>query len=207
MAKLLVPEDGQPITLGRHVKPEVPRESSAIEAIVSGSMAGVKLVVGVAALLVALLGMLALVDLILGGITWYTLGDVWSLQRVLAWVMYPFAVAIGVPPSDAVEAGRLLGERLIITELVTYLDMARVMREGGFTDPRTPVICAYALCGFAHVASLAIFVGGVSALVPERRKDIAAVGPRALLAATLACLMTGAVAGIFFHGGATVLSQ
>jgi CNT family concentrative nucleoside transporter len=118
--------------------------------------------------------------------------------------MYPFAVAIGVPPSDAVEVGRWFGERLIITKLVTYLDMARVMRESGFADPRTPVICADALCGFAHVASLASFVGGVCALVPERRKDIAAVGPRALPAAMLACLMTGAVAGIVFHGGQTL---
>ena len=72
------------------------------------------------------------------------------------------------------------------------------MSSGAFRHPRSAVVTAYALCGFAHVASLAIFVGGIAALVPERRKDLAAVGPRALLAATFACLMTGAVAGTFF---------
>ncbi len=92
----------------------------------------------------------------------------------------------------------MLGQRLVATEIPAYQQLALAMENGAFAHPRSPVVIAYALCGFAHVASLAIFVGGTAALVPERRKDLADVGPRALLAATLACLMTGAVAGTFF---------
>ncbi len=110
----------------------------------------------------------------------------WLLSAVFA----PISAAVGVPPSDAVLAGKMLGERLVATEVPAYLHLAEAMKAGGFTHPRSPVIIAYALCGFAHVASLAIFAGGIAALVPERRADLARVGPRALLAATLACLMT-----------------
>ena len=120
--------------------------------------------------------------------------------------MAPFALAMGVPSADAVSVGELLGTRLIATEVPAYLHLKAWLANGHFVDPRSPVIAAYALCGFAHIASLAIFVGGISALVPERRGDLARVGPRALLAATLACLMTGAVAGMFYHGGVIILN-
>ena len=123
---------------------------------------------------------------------------------ILGYVFYPLAIVIGVPPGDAAEVGRLLGERFVATEIPAYQALADNIKSGAFT-PRTVVVTAYALCGFAHVASMAIFAGGVSALVPERRKDIAAVAPRALLAATLACLMTGAVAGMFFDASDTII--
>jgi len=110
-----------------------------------------------------------------------------------------------VPPADAMLAGQMLGQRLVATEIPAYLHLAEVMRTGGFAHPRSAVIVAYALCGFAHVASLAIFIGGVSAIVPGRRADLAKVAPRALLAATLACLMVGAIAGVFYHGAASAL--
>jgi CNT family concentrative nucleoside transporter len=119
---------------------------------------------------------------------------------LLGYAFRPLAWLIGVPWEDAGLAGRMLGKRLVATEIPAYLDLAAAMEAGRFAHPRSPVVIAYALCGFAHVASLAIFVGGIAALVPERRGDLAAVGPRALLAATLACLMTGAVAGVFFLG-------
>ena len=118
----------------------------------------------------------------------------------------PLAVLIGIPPADALAAGQMLGERAVATEIPAYQALAEAIRTGAFRDPRSPVILAYALCGFAHVASLAIFVGGIAALVPERRRDLAAVGPRALLAATFACLMTGAVAGVFFHDAGMILA-
>jgi CNT family concentrative nucleoside transporter len=93
----------------------------------------------------------------------------------------------------------------VVTEVVSYQDLARVMKDGMISDPRSPVLAAYALCGFAHVASMAIFVGGTAALVPERKKDIASVGFRALIAATLACLMTACIAGIFYTGSSALL--
>ncbi|MBE0536945.1 MAG: nucleoside transporter [Phycisphaerae bacterium] len=204
VSKILVPETDQPITLGVATRFHYERESGPIEAIINGAMAGVKLVVGVCALLIALLGMLAVLDLFLGwagvSLHWIDADSVRSpLSALMGCAMWPFAVIIGVPPTDALLAGQMLGQRLIATEIPAYLHLAEVMGTGGFVHPRSAVIVAYALCGFAHVASLAIFIGGVSAIVPGRRADLAKVAPRALLAATLACLMTGAVAGTFYH--------
>jgi len=197
MAKILYPEDGQPVTLGRSVRVQIERDSGWIESIVNGAMAGVKLVVGVCALLIAFLGLIALIDLALGGVGgWF--GAELSLAKVLGYAFRPFAAAIGVPWADSQLAGEMLGLRSVGTEIPAYLQLKGAMDANAFSHPRSPMVIAYALCGFAHVASLAIFVGGIAALVPERRRDLAAVGPRALLAATLACLMTGAVAGTFF---------
>jgi CNT family concentrative nucleoside transporter len=202
MSKLLLPEKEQPLTLGTDVRPTVDRESSAIEAVIGGAMAGVQMFIGVCALLIAFLGMIGLLDLVLAWVTGPWLKDPLTLRQVLGWLLAPVAWLLGVPWSDAVAGGALLGERLIATEVPAYQRLATLMAAPGrLAHPRTAVVMAYALCGFAHVASLAIFVGGTAALAPDRRKDLAAVGPRALLAATLACLMTGCVAGVFYHQG------
>ena len=207
MSKLLLPEEGEPLTRGRHVEPQTEREPGAMSAIINGAMAGAKLVLGIAVLLIALLGLVALADLVVGGFGGLCgLRTPLTLARLLGYVMYPFVVLMGVPPADAAQAGSLLGTRLVATEFPAYIGLAKwIAIDGAMAHPRTAVVMAYALCGFAHVASLAIFVGGISALVPERRQDLAAVGPRALLAATLACMMTGAVAGVFYHHSETVL--
>jgi len=212
MSKIIVPEEGQPVTLERTISFHYEKEASAIEAIINGAMAGVKLVVGICALLIALLGMLALVDLLLGWV-----GNLAGLVKpedtqsplstIMGYVMAPLALIMGVPPKDAVLAGAMLGQRLIVTEVPAYMQLAQAMKDGSLADPRSAVIIAYALCGFAHIASLAIFVGGISALVPQRSGDIAKVAVRALLAATLACLMVGAVAGIFCQSGSIVLQK
>ena len=204
-SKVLLPEAGRPVTLGKSIRPAIEKHAGSIDAIVAGAMAGVKLLVGVCALLLAFLGMIALVDLALGAVGgWLAdgLGWAWaaemSLGRLLGYVFRPVAWVIGVPWADTAPAGQMLGTRLVATEIPAYVQLAGAMKAGAFSHPRSGVVIAYALCGFAHVASLAIFVGGIAALVPERRADLAAVGPRALLAATLACLMTGAVAGAFY---------
>jgi len=207
MSKILLPEDGEPVTLGRHVDLHYQREAGGMEAIINGAMAGVRLVVGIAALLIAVLGLVAVVDLLLGLVGQAVgLDEPLTLRRLLGYVMYPFAVVVGVPPADAAAAGGMIGQRLVETEIPAYLGLAEAVGAGQFVHPRTAVVTAYALCGFAHVASMAVFVGGIAALVPDRRQDLAAVGPRALLAATLACLMTGAVAGVFFHESLTPIT-
>ncbi len=199
MAKLLMPEGERPLTLGIHLKTAPTQDTSSLDAAINGAMAGLQMVFGVTALLIALLGLVALADLLLGA-GGRACGLDLSLAGLLGALFHPVALAIGIPPADAALAGDLFGLRLVATEIPCYQQLATAMADGAFADPRSPLIIAYGLCGFAHVASLAIFTGGAVALAPERRADIVAVGLRALVAATLACLMTGAVAGVFFRG-------
>ncbi|NOT62253.1 MAG: nucleoside transporter, partial [Acidobacteria bacterium] len=119
----------------------------------------------------------------------------------------PFAALLGIARADLAEAAKLLGERVVLTEVVSYQDLASMISSGQITGPRTVVILSYALCGFTHVASIAIFVGGTAALAPSRRDDLARLGFRALLAATLATLMTGCVAGMFSDGSGVLMGK
>jgi concentrative nucleoside transporter, CNT family len=198
VAKLLVPETETPETLTTiPAEDETDRSRNVLGAIIAGAMDGVRLAVGISALLIAILGIVALVDRVLAIPSgWFALAEPLSLVRVLSWVFYPVAVMLGVASDDLGEASRLLGERVILTEVVSYQDLAQMIAGGQIADPRTVVILSYALCGFAHVASVAIFVGGTAALAPTRRDDLASLGFRALLAATLATLMTGCIAGV-----------
>ncbi|HKQ75862.1 MAG TPA: nucleoside transporter C-terminal domain-containing protein [Blastocatellia bacterium] len=207
--KLLLPETEQPETLS-HVPPEDPttRSRNLMSAIIEGAMDGVKLAAGISALLIAMLGFVALVDKILGAVSgWFGMAQPLTLVKVLGWLFYPLAALLGIAQADIAEASRLLGERVILTEVVSYQDLAQMVAAGQLADPRTVVILSYALCGFAHVASVAIFVGGTAALAPSRRDDLAGLGLRALLAATLATLMTGCVAGIFSNGQGVLMMR
>jgi len=206
MAKLIVPETEEPKTLGMDVKPDYEREDNLILAIINGANSGVRYLVGIVALLLAFLGILALLDLILGGVggtvnSWFGWNFEWSFKSLLGYVFYPFTLILGVPPADALEVAKVVGERTVATEVVSYQHLAQLIAGGRLLHPRSAIIASYALCGFAHIASLAIFVGGIGALAPQRLKDLSRLGFRALLAATLACLMTGAVAGVFFREG------
>ncbi len=204
VSKLLVPETGSPATLGRMDKVEPPSEGGLMGAIITGANDGVKLVVGIVALLLAFLGLLALVNGILALIgrifpaSW-GLGGL-SLQSILQWVFWPFAVLMGVPLHDGPGVARLLGERVILTEVVAYQHLAAAMKQGVIHDARSLVIASYALCGFTHVASMAIFVGGITALIPTRAREVARLGFRALLGAILATMLTGCLAGMFYTG-------
>ncbi len=210
MSKVIMPESENPMTMGEHIRPHYDREKSLFEAIINGANAGVKLVVGIVALLLAVLGLVALVDLALGGI-----GDRinavlsvqvdWSLRGLLGYVFYPFTLVMGVPVPDAFTISKIIGERTVVTEVTAYQDLAVVMAKNVLQHPRSAVIATYALCGFAHVASMAIFVGGISALAPVKTRVLAQVAFRALLAATLACMLTACVAGTFFTQGSILL--
>jgi concentrative nucleoside transporter, CNT family len=202
IAKLLVPETETPETLlGVPPEDESTRSRNVMSAIIQGAMDGLKLAAGISALLIAILGLVALGDKLLGlGSSLAGMAEPLSLVRILSWVFRPFAFLLGIQSNDIPLAARLLGERVILTEVVSYGDLAQMISNGEIASPRTVVILSYALCGFAHVASVAIFVGGTAALVPSRRDDLASLGWRALLAATLATLMTGCVAGIFSTG-------
>ena len=157
---------------------------------------------------IAMLGIVALMDLLLAvPARWSGASQPPTLAVLLGWAFYPFAALLGIAPADLRQAAKLLGQRIVLTEVVAYQELARGISNGLFTDPRSVVILSYALCGFAHIASVAIFVGGTAALTPLRRDDLASLGMRALLAATLATLMTGAVAGIFSTGQGVLLTR
>lgn len=198
LSKVLLPESETPETLGKSIQPHYEKEDSLFAAIINGANTGLKLVGGIMALLIAVIGLVALVNLLLrvvGGRINPLLGfeGQWSLEAMLGYVFYPFTLIIGVPPADAGVISKIIGERVILTEVLSYQHLAAVMDQ--LQDPRSALVAAYALCGFAHMASMAIFIGGISALAPKKTRMLSQVGFRALLAATLACLMTACVAG------------
>lgn len=206
MSKIITPETDKPKTLGINIQPFYKKEDNLIMAIINGANSGLRLLGGIISLLIAFLGIIALIDLFLGWSggyinNWFGLNIEWSLSGLTGYIFYPFTLILGVPPSDAFEVAKIIGERTFSTEVVSYQHLSQKIAEGVIQNPRSIIITSYALCGFAHFASLAIFVGGIGALAPERIKDLSRVGLRALLAATLACLMTGAIAGVFITQG------
>ncbi len=200
MAKLIYPETEKPQTLGLDVKPYYEKPDNVFVAVINGSQEGVKVILGITALLIAVLGLTALVDMFLAMISAKL-----SLKLLLSYLAYPFAFMLGVAADDVPNIAQLIGEKMVLTEVVAYLDLAKMLEENVLVSPRSAVIVTYALCGFTHIASMAIFVGGISALAPEKTKELSQVALRALLAATLACMMTGCVAGIFYSGETLLL--
>ncbi|MEM7397856.1 MAG: nucleoside transporter C-terminal domain-containing protein [Pseudomonadota bacterium] len=192
IAALMVPGD----LTGDAAEQRGPDEdaTSAAEAIVNGTLNGLRLVVAVAALLIVAIALVHLVNLALGLLPEVG-GFKLSLQRMLGWLLTPVAWLIGIPWSEAGLAGELMGTKIVLNELVAYLSMAELPE--GALSPRSDLIMTYALCGFANLGSLGIMLGGLATMVPQRRAEIVALGPKALLGGTIACFMTGAMAGIF----------
>ncbi|MCG8564839.1 MAG: nucleoside transporter, partial [Desulfobacterales bacterium] len=210
MSKLLCPETRRPKTLGMDVAVHYDRASNLFEAIINGTTAGLKAIFSIVALLIAVLGLVALADLALAEAAdwingWLGSSMEWSLRAILGYLFYPLALVIGIPVEDAGRVAQIIGERLVLTEVASYQDLARAIADGAFVHGRSAVVTAYALCGFAHLASMAIFVGGLAALAPHRTADISRMGIRALLASTFACLMTACVAGTFYTAKGMVL--
>jgi len=207
MAKILMPETESPVTINNIPSDSgVARSANLMSAIIAGAMEGLRLIAGISALLIAGLGIVALFDRFLSLVsTWGGLSTPITMAKILSWLFYPFAALLVIVQGDRETAARLLGERVILTEVIPYQELAQLSASGQLNDPRTVVILSYALCGFAHFASAAVFVGGTAALAPTRRDDLAGVSLRALLAATLATLMTGCVAGMFSTGSEVLL--
>lgn len=203
MSKILFPETGNPKTLGKVVDIHYEKDASLFEAIINGATSGLKVVFSIIALLIAVLGLVALIDLAIGGVgsqlnIWMGITVDWSLKGLLGYLFYPFTLIIGIPVDDAKIISQIIGERIILTEVASYQDLATAISNNTLTHARSAVVTSYALCGFAHVASMAIFVGGVTALAPERTAAVSRVAFKALIAATLACLLTACIAGTFF---------
>jgi CNT family concentrative nucleoside transporter len=210
MSKIMFPEGDKPETLGILIKPFYEKENSFFEAIINGANSGLKMIAGIVALLIAVLGFVALIDIILSALGTkinpiLSIEGQWSLKAVCGYIFYPFTVIMGIPLSDAGVTSRIIGERIVVTEVVSYADLASALGNNLLHDKRSAVITTYALCGFAHIASMAIFVGGTCALAPEKTRQISSVAVRALIAATLACLLTACVAGTFYTESSILL--
>ncbi|GAI33419.1 unnamed protein product, partial [marine sediment metagenome] len=152
MSKIIFPEKQSPETLGVHVRPFYEKEKSLFEAIINGANSGVKMIVGIVALLIAVLGLVALVDLLLStvGTRIFGLENELSLKAIFGYIFYPFTLILGVPLSDAGIVSKIIGERLIVTEVVAYKDLAAALEQNLLQHERSAVITTYALCGFAH---------------------------------------------------------
>ena len=195
LAKVMVPETETPLTAGS-VRAEVERPGrNVIDAAAIGALSGLRLAAYVGAMLLAFVALIAVANdglAAVGGL--FGVADL-SFQRVLGWGFAPLAVLIGIAPADAVTVGSLLGIKTVLNEFLAYQELAALVADGALA-PRSAVLASYALCGFANFGSLAILLGGLGAIAPTRRSDIAALGLRSILAGTLATLLAAAWAGV-----------
>jgi concentrative nucleoside transporter, CNT family len=195
LAKMMIPETGSPATAG-NVKIEVERPGeNIIDAASRGASDGLQLALNVGAMLIAFIGLIAMVNGILLALH-YTRFLGWlpgSLQLILGRIFAPVAWLLGVKWDDCASVGNLLGTRLILNEFVAYVDLGKI---GNTLDPRSFVIATYALCGFANLSSVAIQVGGIGALAPSRKSDLARLGLRAVACGTMANFMSACIAGM-----------
>ncbi len=163
-------------------------DDNAMEALARGATSGLKLAANVAAMLIAFVALIAMVNALLGfvGVT---------LQEILGFIFKPLAWTMGIPWEEAGIMGTLMGEKLVLTELIAYADLSELRNTGGISD-RTAIIASYALCGFANFASIGIQIGGLGGIAPERRKDFAKLGLKAMFGGAIASWLTATVAGI-----------
>ena len=190
IAKVMIPETGQP-TGGELIAPE--KALSAMDAVTKGTLQGVSLLINIVAMLVVLVAVVHLINMMLG-----LLPDIHNhpvtLQRLLGYIMAPIVFLMGVPWTESLTAGALMGTKTILNELLAYLEMARIGKD--LLSPKTILIMTYAMCGFANPGSLGIMIGGLGTMAPERRDEIVSLGFRCIVSGTLATCMTGAIVGI-----------
>ncbi len=191
VAKIMVPETGD-VTAGDVADDQ--EYKSAMDAITKGTVQGVELLINIVAMIVVLVALVSLMNMIFAFFPGFK-GEPLTLQRILGWVMAPVAYLTGIPWSESLTAGSLLGTKTILNEFIAYLDLAKLPETA--LSLRSRIIISYAMCGFANPGSLGIMIGGMGCMVPERRDEIVSLGFRSIVAGTLATCMTGAVAGIF----------
>ena len=190
ISKLMLPETEESAT-GGSVRLEIPRiDSNVIEAAARGASDGMSLVLNITAMLIAFVGLVAMLDALLGiaGL---------SISMILAWIFRPLAWSMGVPWDEARIVGELLGVKLVLTELLAYQQLQGKLTAAAVLSKRSAVISSYALCGFANVASIGIQIGGIGGMAPRRRGDLARLGLFAMAAGALVSCLSGTIAGMF----------
>jgi CNT family concentrative nucleoside transporter len=206
IAKMLVPETEQPLTAGT-VKIDVSelekdKPVNVLDAATKGTTDGLFLALNVAAMLIAFLAIIALVNGMLGGVHNFLAahGFRWfpgKLESILGVIFAPVAWLIGIPWRDCLAIGNLLGTRMVLNELVAY---TLLIGQKASLDPRSFTIATFALCGFANIGSIGIVIGGLSSLAPTRRHDLARLGFKAMIAGTMANLMSASIVGMLIRG-------
>ncbi len=168
---------------------------NGIDALTRGAIDGLRLLAYIIGMLIVFVALVELANIILGAFPDVD-GAALTLQRIFGWVLAPVVWVLGIPWSDAVDAGQLLGTKVVLNELVAYIDMSN-LPEGALTE-KSALIMTYAICGFANFGSVGIMLGGLAAIVPERRGELAQLGLKSIMAGTMATCMTGAIAGLLF---------
>jgi CNT family concentrative nucleoside transporter len=195
ISKVMFPETEESVTRGDvKIQLESP-DANAIDAAARGASEGLGLALNVGAMLLAFIALLALLNGIFGWVTGL-FGMPLTIETVLGWIGAPIAWLMGTPWDDAQHVGALLGEKMVLNEFVAYLHLASMLEGGQELSARAVVIATYALCGFANFSSIAIQIGGIGGLAPERRGDLSRMGLRAMIGGTLAAFMTACVVGI-----------
>ncbi len=196
MAKLMYPEDGEPVTKDKlAIELERP-DVNVIDAAARGAGEGLGLALNVGAMLLAFIALIAMANALLGWGGGLIGLESLSFQNILGWILAPLAWFMGVPWVDAVTVGSLLGIKTVVNEFVAYLELSSLLQQAGTLQPRSVIISIYALSGFANFSSIAIQLGGIGGLAPSRRHDLSRVGLRAMVAGSLAAFMTATIAGM-----------
>ncbi|GIU50332.1 MULTISPECIES: NupC/NupG family nucleoside CNT transporter [Shewanella] len=209
MAKLMHPETEEAKNEMSELPEDPDKPANVLDAAAAGASSGMHLALNVGAMLIAFVGLIAMINGIIGGVTgWFGLEGI-TLELILGYIFMPLAFLIGVPWNEALVAGSFIGQKIVVNEFVAYLNFApylldasaegyQVVAETGMmmTD-RTKAIISFALCGFANLSSIAILLGGLGAMAPSRRHDLARLGIRAVIAGSLANLMSATLAGLF----------
>lgn len=194
MAKLVVPETGKPVQPGSDDDTTEERYVNVFDAAASGAMSGMQMVLAIGAMLLAFIALIALANGILGGVGGLFNYPDLTIQSILGYLFQPIAFALGIGWDEAQLAGSLIGQKLVLNEFVAYVAFVDVADQ---MSDLSQAIVIFALCGFANFSSIAILLGGIGSVAPNRRDDISRLGFRALLTATLANLMSAALAGFF----------
>jgi CNT family concentrative nucleoside transporter len=207
ISKIMFPETSEPETKGT-VKVKIEKNASNfIESASNGASDGLSLALNIGAMLIAFIALIALVNYVLQGIGNITgwnaslqaaYGQPLNFQLILGWILQFLAVGIGVPWKDALNFGSLLGTKVVLNEFVAYLEMGKMIAANTLTSPKGIMMATYALCGFANFSSIAIQIGGLGPLAPNKKSDIASLGIKAVIGGSLATLMTATLAGMLF---------
>ena len=195
IAKLMFPEMDKSETADEECELPKSRATNSIDALCQGASDGMRLSINVIAMLIAFVALVYMANAILG---WALSWTAWNftIQEAVGWLNVPFAWLMSVPSDECVRVGAVLGERVVLNEFMGYLQLTSMMEGEGALSPRTSAIATYALCGFANFGSVAIQIGGIGTLAPDRRADLAKLGLKAMVGGVLACYLTATVAGL-----------